>query len=149
MKKNICFIHVGMERDGAERVIASLANEFAKRGFCVDIIVLLKDVCGYDLDDNVRIVSLVQKNKNRVASIPSWIAGIRKHITKSNPQYIISFSMYVNIFTLLACTGLKKRVLISERNDPTSDGRAFIEDALTKILYRKADKIVLRCCISF
>lgn len=143
-EKRICFLHVGMARDGAERVIAHLANNYAEQGYVVDIIVLLLDYCGYKLHPKVNIISFVREGKPRYRNILYWILNIRKYIKKMNPIHVISFSMYVNIFTLLACVGLKKDILISERNDPSSDGRNIFSKVLTWILYPNANKIVFQ-----
>lgn len=142
--KSITFLHVGMARDGAERVIAHLANTYAEQGFVVYIIVMLLDICEYDLHPNVKIVSFVRPDKPRWRNLPYWIWETRKHIKQTNPEKVISFSMYINIITLLACAGLKKEILISERNDPSSDGRSILDELLTKWLYRYADKIVFQ-----
>lgn len=144
MEKHICFVHIGMARDGAERVIARLSNMYAHKGYMVDIIVLLLDECGYELHDNVRIVSLVRNDMPRKKNILYWIRGIRRFVKETNPEHVIAFSMYVNIFTLIACMGLKRDILISERNDPSSDGRSKIDIALTRLLYPFADKIVFQ-----
>lgn len=144
MERHICFIHIGMARDGAERVIAKLANKYAEKGYKVDIIVLLLDECGYDLHKNVHIESLVRNNKPRYKNICFWIKNIRKFIKKTNPEHVISFSMYVNIFTIISCWGLKKDILISERNDPSSDGRTRLACWLTQCLYPFASKIVFQ-----
>ena len=45
--KKICFVHIGMQRDGAERVIAKLANRYAEDGYKVDIIILSVEGCGF------------------------------------------------------------------------------------------------------
>lgn len=142
--RHICFLHVGMARDGAERVIAHIANEYAAKGYKVDIIVLLLEECGYELHPNVNIISLVRKERSRFQNIPYWISNIRRIIKETKPEHIISFSMYVNIFTLLACIGLNEDILISERNDPSSDGRTWLDRLLTKVLYRNAKKIVFQ-----
>lgn len=133
-----------MQRDGAERVIARLANYYAEIGYHVDIIVLLVNDCEYKLHSNVHIISLVRENKSRYQNTLYWISHIRTYIKREQPSHIISFSMYVNIFTLIACAGLKTDILISERNDPSSDGRSAFDRFLTNILYSKADKVVFQ-----
>lgn len=142
--KKVCFIHVGMARDGAERVIAHLANNYAKQGYKVDIIMLLINICEYELHENIKVISYARPEKARFKNIWYWLKNIRNYVKKYKPNRIISFSMYINIFTLIACLGLKKNILISERNDPTSDGRNKIDIFLTKFLYRYADKIVFQ-----
>lgn len=143
-EKRICFLHVGMGRGGAERVISYLANYYASNGYKVDIIVLLHDYCGYELHSNINIIPFIRKAKNRFRNIPYWIINIRNFIKKTHPFKIISFSMYVNIFTIIACVGLKKDILISERNDPSSDGRNNLDKLITKLLYPLANKVVFQ-----
>ena len=125
--RKITFVHIGMARDGAERVIAHLANTYAEKGFLVDIIVLLHNRCEYDLHPNVNLVSFVRSDVSRRKNLLYWIKSIRR-----------------NMKTLLACLGLHKEILISERNDPTSDGRSKLDVFLTNILYKFADKIVFQ-----
>lgn len=144
MREKIAFLHIGMARDGAERVIARLANKYAEKGYDVDILVLLVEDVGYEFHDHVRIVSLVRKDKSRIQNVPFWIREVRKYIKKNNPKHIISFSMYVNLITLIANLGLKKKILISERNDPSSDGRGFLAKAATYLLYGGASKVVFQ-----
>lgn len=133
-----------MARDGAERVIAHLANTYAEKGFNVDIIVLLHNRCEYELHPNVNIVSFVRSDISRRKNLFYWVKSIRKYVKRENPEKVISFSMYVNIITIVACAGLHKEILISERNDPTSDGRTKLDVFLTNVLYRSADKIVFQ-----
>lgn len=142
--RKITFVHIGMARDGAERVIAHLANTYAEKGFFVDIIVLLHNRCEYDLHPNVKVVSFVRSDVSRRKNLLYWVKSIRKYMKKEKPEKVISFSMYVNIITLLACVGLHKEILISERNDPTSDGRSKFDVFLTNVLYKYADKIVFQ-----
>lgn len=143
-KKKVCFIHVGMERDGAERVIARLANNYAEQGYKVDILMILLNICEYELHESIRVISYARPEKTRFQNIYYWLKSIRKYVKENKPDRIISFSMYINIFTLIACLGLKKDILISERNDPSNDGRSKIDIILTKCLYRYADKIVFQ-----
>jgi len=56
----------------------------------------------------------------------------------------VAFTARINVMTLLACLGLKTKIVISERNDPRHDGRGFITNLLTKILYPLADGIVFQ-----
>lgn len=144
MNKRICFVHIGMQRDGAERVIAKLANYYGEQGYLVDILILLVEGCGYQLHENVRIISLVRDDRSRKKNLWYWIRGIRRHIKETNPDHVIAFSMYVNLITLAACAGMGKDILISERNDPSSDGRSRIDQLLTYLMYPHGDKIVFQ-----
>ena len=49
----IAFFIGGMSRGGAERVISILANEYADKGWKVDILMLLSNQVGYELNSNI------------------------------------------------------------------------------------------------
>ena len=46
----IAFFIGSLRRGGAERVISILANHYARRGWQVDILLLLENQCGYELE---------------------------------------------------------------------------------------------------
>ncbi|MTK62903.1 glycosyltransferase, partial [Turicibacter sanguinis] len=60
------------------------------------------------------------------------------------PDKIVSFVAIINIITIIACLGLNKEIIISERNDPYSDGRSRFIDILTSVFYPLADKKVFQ-----
>ncbi|HHU55792.1 MAG TPA: glycosyltransferase family 4 protein [Acholeplasmataceae bacterium] len=142
--KKITFILGSMGKGGAERVISILANEYADKGWCVNIIMLLEDRCDYRLHPNVELIAFVNKNKGRVQQIPSWLIKIRKYVREHQPDKIVSFVARINILTILACIGLKVDIIISERNDPKSDGRSPIIRYATYLLYPLSKKVIFQ-----
>ena len=142
--KGIVFLIGSMRRGGAERVISLLANSYADKGYQVDILTLLDNDCGYELKQNVKIIPICNMNKTRIRQLPSWIVNIRRYIREKKPERVISFIARINIITLISCIGLNQHVLISERNDPKSDGRSGLVRLATYILYPFADSIVFQ-----
>lgn len=142
--KRIVFLIGSMGRGGAERVITILANNYAKKGWKVDIIMLLNSQCDYELDKNINLISICNEGKSRIKYFPKWIFNIRRYIVKNKPDRIISFIARINIITILSCIGLKQRIIISERNDPRSDGRSIVVRLATHILYPIANGIVFQ-----
>lgn len=142
--KKITFVIGGMTRGGAERVISILANEYAKNGWKVDIVMLLLNKIEYELNKNIQIIDMTSKSKRRLLGIPSWFLKFRKYVKKSNPDVIVAFSVGINLTVLLSTFGMKKKIIISERNDPSMDGRNKGVDIATKILYKKATKIIFQ-----
>lgn len=142
--KRIAFIIGNLQRDGAERVISILGEHYCQRGWEVDILTLLNDKCEYTLNSHINIVPICRENKSYYKNIPFWIKGIRKYIKLRNPDKIVSFVARINILTLSACLGLKRNIIISERNDPYSDGRSYIVKFATGLLYPLADGIVFQ-----
>lgn len=138
--KRIVFITPTMGGGGAERVMATLANKLAERGFFVTIAVTRSEGCIYDLNQGV----LLEENKHSYSAI-SQIRYIRSILKKYQGAVFISFLTYQNMYTLLAGMGLKQRIIVSERNDPSTmlDGRNYLE-VLRTILYMKAERIVFQ-----
>ncbi|MEG0577761.1 MAG: glycosyltransferase family 4 protein [Bacilli bacterium] len=144
MKKKVTFILGGLSRGGAEKVVSVLANDYYSKGWDVDIILLLLYEVGYELNENIKIIDFTNKGKLRVFNIPYWIKSIRNYVKCSNTDIVISFVARINIITQIACINLKKRVIVSERNDPRNDGRSILVDILTKILYPQASQVIFQ-----
>ena len=142
--KRITFLIGCMRRGGAERVISILANNYVKRGWNVDIITLLEDSNDYKLDDRINLIPMCKDGKSRLCQLPTWIYNIRKYVKKSNTDVIVSFIARINIITILSCIGLNKKIIISERNDPKSDGRGILVKILTYILYPLSKSIIFQ-----
>ncbi len=144
MEKKVAFFLGSMGRGGAERVISILANEYAKQGWNADIAILLSNIVDYELDEKIRILDFTGKTANRILRLPMWLKSIRNYVKTEKPDVIVSFVARINVLVLLACIGLKTKIVISERNDPTYDGRGAVTRLLTKLLYPKADKIIFQ-----
>ncbi|WP_170075522.1 glycosyltransferase family 4 protein [Paraclostridium dentum] len=142
--KRIMFIIGSMRRGGAERVISILANNYAKSGWDVDIITLLDDSNDYDLDSRINLKPIFKLGKSKFIQLPNWIFSIRRHVKDSNPDFIVSFIARINVITLISCLGLKKPIIVSERNDPKSDGRSFFVKISTYVMYNFANKVIFQ-----
>ncbi|GMQ60448.1 glycosyltransferase family 4 protein [Vallitalea sediminicola] len=142
--KRIAFIIGCMGRGGAERVISILANHYAEKGWQVDILLLLNNRCDYQLNRNIKIIPICNENKSKISYLPKWMYGIRKYIIQNKPDRIVSFVARINIITILASIGLNKHIVVSERNDPASDGRSIIVRLATRILYPLVDCVVFQ-----
>lgn len=138
----ISFFIGGMRRGGAERVISILANDYANRGWDVDIVVLLANAVEYDLNSRVRIVDLAKRNGGYVQNAPRWLLGIRKYLKEHKPDRVVSFVGRINALVLTAAVGLKNPIVVSERNDPKNDGRGKLMQWYCNQVYRRAKAIV-------
>lgn len=142
--KRIAFIIGSMGKGGAERVISLLANRYVERGWNVDILMLLSNENKHILKESIRLIPIGDTEKSRVARIPAWMLGIRKYVKQNKPDRIVSFVARINIITIISCTGLKAKIIVSERNDPVADGRSALVKMMTYRLYPKADKVVFQ-----
>jgi GalNAc-alpha-(1->4)-GalNAc-alpha-(1->3)-diNAcBac-PP-undecaprenol alpha-1,4-N-acetyl-D-galactosaminyltransferase len=134
INKRIVFVIGSMRRGGAERVISILANQFADKGWDVQIIALLDGSNDYILRDSIKVTTINDKRKTRIQQLPSWLIKLRTIFKKYNPDVIVSFIARINILTLIASLGLNKKTIISERNDPKSDGRSMIVKLATYLI---------------
>ncbi|MDE7325573.1 MAG: hypothetical protein K2N63_04705, partial [Lachnospiraceae bacterium] len=140
MGNKILFISGGMGCGGAERVISILANHYSEQGWDVAILLMLSKEVAYPLDEKIRIIDLTMRRRSRIRTLPRWLKGIRKTVKMIDPDVIVSFVARINIITLFSLSGLHKKIIISERNDPYCDGRGFLTVAGTKVLYPYAYK---------
>jgi glycosyltransferase involved in cell wall biosynthesis len=112
-------------------------------------IITLKDRAfdAFPLEDGIRRIvtghdkpsrnfsAAVQANGRRVLSL-------RRALKESDADVIVSFVGTTNILTVLAASGLGKRVVISERNDPALQSLGRTWDILRRWCYRHADLVV-------
>ena len=134
---------------GAERVITTMANYWADKGWQVKIATL--DDGGkapfYNLSSSIEHKSLgiMFQSPNIIASINNNFKRTRliKHcILKSKPDVIISFLAKTNVRSLLANLGTNIPIIVSERNHPYYFKPDFLTRHLRKLLYLKANYIV-------
>ena len=55
--KRVAFVIGSMGRGGAERVISILSNSYIKKGWQVDIIMLLENRVEYELSDQINVIN--------------------------------------------------------------------------------------------
>lgn len=142
--KRIAFVIGSMGNGGAERVVSIIANEYARQGWQVDILMLLSSACTYILEPNIALIDLSGKCSSRIARLPYWLTKIRKYAHENRPDIIVSFVARINIITKLSLINIDIPIIVSERNDPYMDGRGLIVRYLTKKLYPLASAVVLQ-----
>ncbi|HOP11168.1 MAG TPA: glycosyltransferase family 4 protein [Oscillospiraceae bacterium] len=142
--KKIFFVLGGMSRGGAERVISILANRCAQDNWDVSVLMLLTNRCEYPLNPAIKLIDLTGGGGSRMKKAPYWIRELRALMRLEKPDVVVSFVARINLLTLFAARGLQQRVIISERNDPTMDGRSVLVKFATNLLYSKADGIVFQ-----
>lgn len=112
----ITFVTSTLTSGGAERVISLLANNFAERGYEVEMIALTSiSPDYYKLDPKVKFIHADKVSKGGLLGELWWF---RKHIKKEQPDVVIAFMEAVYEFVLLALLGTKIPVISSERLDP-------------------------------
>lgn len=133
-----------MGRGGAERVISIISREYCRLGWEVSICMLLSNRVEYPIERGVELVDFSGNKESRIRRLPYWVRSLRSRIKESNPDVIVSFAARINVIVLLAAWGLKKRIIVSERNDPKLDGRGVATNVLTSILYPHSSAVVFQ-----
>lgn len=117
----LLFLVSSLHGGGAERVAATLANAWARRG---DEVLLLACYSGRGhsdqrIDAGVRLLWLMDGVRG-----PAWlrpvtkILALRRLMRDWRPDRVLAFLTNVNVMTLLAARGLGLPVVVSERTDP-------------------------------
>ena len=140
----IAFFIGQMGCGGAERVISLLANDYCRRGWDTDIVMLLGNDLFYRLEPGVRPVDLSGGGGSYLKRAPYWMKEIRRYLKKEKPDLVVSFIGRINALVLTAAMGLKIPIVVSERNDPRHDGRGKFMLAYCDAIYRTARAVVFQ-----
>lgn len=145
--KSIVFVMGGITSGGAERVASRLMHYWTDKGWDITLIVGNKPEDDfYELPKNMKriVINTGSPSSNKVVGLMKnapYVWRLRKALKNLDSPNILSFLTRTNIHTILACMGLKKRVIISERNDTTREDHLWPWPILRKILYRLADVV--------
>lgn len=126
---NILFVVSAMHGGGAERVIATLANRYVKSGDSVAILMVAGNECVYELHAEVRLVSIGDVSHGNPLTQAKRLLAMRRYFRRHD-GVIVSFSTRINLFTIVAGLGLKKHIVVSERNDPHREKHPFLRNII-------------------
>jgi glycosyltransferase involved in cell wall biosynthesis len=135
---------------GAERVMTLLATGLLDRGHEVCLVTLAGTRSDfYSLDPRATRVALdLQEDTGTlVAAVHAnfrRVRAIRRAVRQWAPHAVLSFMTSMNVLTIAACTGLKTRVVVSERVDPASYEPPRPWGSLRSRAYPHADAIVVQ-----
>jgi GalNAc-alpha-(1->4)-GalNAc-alpha-(1->3)-diNAcBac-PP-undecaprenol alpha-1,4-N-acetyl-D-galactosaminyltransferase len=133
---------------GAERAAILLAEGFIAKGYDVVIVTLYSQEHDfYKIPKEVKILNLniANNSSNFIQALLnnfSRIRVLRQVISLQNPDLVISFMEITNILTLLALTGTKYPVFVSEQNNPITNSKGKMWDKLRFFIYPKATMVV-------
>ncbi len=141
--KQIAIVMPSFKGGGAERMMVYLANNFYKRGYKVDYIVVNSNGPYKTLlNDGVNLVNL---NKSRMLYS---IFSLSSYIFKNRPNVLLSALSYVNIIVYIAnILSLRKvKLVVSERTVPSPripnyKFKRFYKYML-RFVYSRVDKVI-------
>lgn len=151
MKKDqhsrLVFVLGGLNYGGAERVASHLLNYWYHDGWDLTLISRRGPANDfYEIPDDIERINLGGEgpSQNKLIALfrnLPFIWRLRQAIKESECEVVLSFLTKTNIHTILACIGLQKRVIISERNDTTRQDHPWPWATLREIVYRYADVV--------
>jgi GalNAc-alpha-(1->4)-GalNAc-alpha-(1->3)-diNAcBac-PP-undecaprenol alpha-1,4-N-acetyl-D-galactosaminyltransferase len=141
---------------GAEKVLGSLANRWADKGWNVTLISFRSTTPFYALRSSVRLTPLDLGTRglpplHKLGRLFSLIKRLRETIKNSHPDVVLSFMDQANILTLVSTRGLGLKTIVSERVAPggSSIGQmpfplGHVMGWVQELAYREADTIVVQ-----
>ena len=138
--KKIAFVTYRLGGGGAERVITMLSEFFVNNDYDVTIYQTRPEKnYDYNIDSRIKI-----KTKNVDGKKRNEAKALIDILKETKGSYIISFFTYQRIFLLLFNIFYRRKIIISERNDPKKTCDKKIMFFLRKIVYKKAFKAVFQ-----
>jgi glycosyltransferase involved in cell wall biosynthesis len=135
---------------GAERVMTLLAGALAARDHEVWLVTLTHcDDDFFPVDSRVRRLGLGLTGDSPnvlhgLCANARRVRALRHAVSTIDPHAVLSFVTSMNVLMLLACIGLRVRMIISERVDPIAHEENRIWTALRSPLYQFADVMVVQ-----
>ena len=156
---------------GAERVLTTLANAWAAKGWDITLVTLDDGSIPpfYPVDSRVRHVTLAVSKQSAAGKALAeagihrgplrWLMTsklatlwnmsrralrVRQGLVALKPDLVISFIDQVNILALVALAGTRIPVIISERIDPAHHWIGWAWSALRVVTYPWADRLVVQ-----
>jgi glycosyltransferase involved in cell wall biosynthesis len=145
----ICLAINSLRCGGAERVAATLANEWSRAGHQTSVITLAADLGFYPLDGRIERRGLDSLGPSiglarGIAASAFRFRRLRQELRLISPDVIVSFLDCMNVLVLLAAAGLGIPVVVSERTDPRMAVLGLGWRALRRLTYPRAAALVVQ-----
>lgn len=140
--KNKCVFFIGALREGgAERVVSLLTDKLVETNKNIEIICYYDYEVFYKINPKVRITFIQRETGTK--NILTNVLWLRKYV-KKNVSTIVSFLAPFNMVALVATIGIKKKIIVADRNDPRYIPSNLIIRKLRDFLYNFADAVVVQ-----
>lgn len=142
----VIFCLGSMTKGGAERVVANLSNWLCRDNE-VGIIVTPPDESSYTLDEKIKYMTLdfyKEKKQNILLRNFKRVRRLKNYIKEFNPDIVLTFLPEPSYRILFLKPFIKKKVIVSVRNDPKIEYKKWYNKLIMKMLYKKADGFVFQ-----
>jgi glycosyltransferase involved in cell wall biosynthesis len=139
-----------MTNGGAERVVATMANTWAARGWAITLLTFDdgSEPSFYPLDPRIthRPLGIARASgtiRRAIRANAGRIKTIRQAIVESRPDAVACFLDMNNVRVLLATRGLKVPVIVMEQTDPGQKRLGRVWNIGRQLLYPLASRVVV------
>lgn len=148
-KPSIVFLISSLGGGGAEKIMASLVNNYSSRGVQVTLITLddpkmMPDV--YQLNNKVKRITLPLEFSDNIFSKlcahGKRYFRLRNFLYSEKPDVLLSFMTPNNILAIMATRALHIRCVVSERVNPLHYSYGRVINTARYFFYRKASCVV-------
>jgi glycosyltransferase involved in cell wall biosynthesis len=142
--KHVCIFIQSLANGGAERVTVTLAGYLVANSYHVTVITMADNKNDFhQLPEGVNRVSLAMAFENnglrKLTANIERILTLRNNIKTLQPDILIGMMTNSSVMAILACIGLKTKVIVSERNYPARKTVSTFWSCLRKLTYKLAD----------
>lgn len=136
--KIVILIH-SMSSGGAERVLANLANEWAKRNWEVTVITITPQLLDfYKFNPAILRIALdlAGESQNIIQGISAnlfRIFAVRREITRLSPDIVLGFMNNSSVTAILACMKLNIPVIGTEHTHPPMQPLSFFLESSSQV----------------
>lgn len=143
----LLFFNSSLGSGGAERVLSTLSNSFAQKGYDVTIATYNNSKEDfYEIEKNIKRIKFGTKLGNNIIikTLKRFqkLYQIRKIIKEEKPDIILPLIIYTNIEVLIASIGLNTKILVAEHSNYFAVKSKF-ERIVRLLSYKLATKVVL------
>jgi glycosyltransferase involved in cell wall biosynthesis len=145
----IAFVTYHLGAGGAERVLANMANHWARLGREVTVLTLAgahESFFPLEPAVHVRYLGVAAASAQPLAAAANNLARLRSlrgAIVAAQPDAAIAFMTRASVLTVLATQGLKLPVYVEEHTDPAAAGDGRLWRGLRGLAYRRAAGVVV------
>ena len=140
----VAFVIGSLSGGGAERVVSILASQIQNEGNDVAVLTIASNKISYEINPNVQVIDCSRHFSIRVVSFLKRIHLINKNLSLFKPDIIVSFTVGINVYSVLSCLFRHYKLILCERNDPRYDPVDKKLRFLRKVLYNFADGFVFQ-----
>lgn len=143
---NIGFYIPQLFGGGAERVVTSLANTLSQQGHSISVVTTVRHENEYSVEIDVKRFVLNEMRLCRLGLINKYIRfkRLREICREEHIEVLIAFLGGAINYSVLACLGLKTKVIVSERNSPEFSYKSKLGRIWAKSVFSLSDGIVFQ-----